>query len=113
MPDSAFRRQAAGDHVPVGSYNPSESLLGTSPVLTPSSRVGDGELEFSEESSAGWHRRSNSAKFASSFPSGGFESTKVKSSENLAAKASNFVAGSEAKKPGINCLITIFFLSQL
>lgn len=66
----------------VGSYNPSESLLGASPPLaSPSSRViGDGE--FSEESSAGWFRRSNSAKFASSF-SGGFDLTSVKSSETM------------------------------
>lgn len=64
----------------VGSYNPTESLLGSSPPqASPSSRViGDGE--FSEESSAGWFRRSNSAKFASSF-SGAFDLTSVKSSE--------------------------------
>lgn len=96
VPESAFRRHVAGDQVPVGSYNPSESLLGTSPVLSPSSRVGDGELEFSEESSAGWYRRSNSAKFASSFPGGGFETTMVKSSQNFAAKAGK--AESESKK---------------
>lgn len=42
--------------------------------------IGDGD--FSEESSAGWFRRSNSAKFASSF-SGGFDLTSVKSSETM------------------------------
>ncbi|XP_015883076.3 uncharacterized protein LOC107418895 [Ziziphus jujuba] len=96
VPESGFRRQVAGEQVPVGSYNPSESLLGTSPVPSPSSGVGDGELDFSEESSAGCYRRSNSAKFASSFPGSGFETTMVKSSENLAAKAGK--AESEAKK---------------
>lgn len=65
----------------VGSYNPTESLLGASPsVMSPSSRIGDGE--FSEESSPGWFRRSSSAKFASSF-SGGFDLTSVKSSDAL------------------------------
>ncbi|XP_065860677.1 uncharacterized protein [Euphorbia lathyris] len=81
---SAFRRpNAGGDHVAVvGSYNPTDSLLGTSPPLTsPSTRIGDGE--FSEESSPGWFRRSNSAKFASSFPGGGFDLTAVKPSEKL------------------------------
>lgn len=96
--------------MPVGSYNPSESLLGTSPVPSPSSRAGDVELEFSEESSTGWYRRSNSAKFASSFPSGGFESTTVNPLENSAAKATNLAEGSEAKKhveaPGNNRLVT-------
>ncbi|KAJ6765068.1 TRANSLATION INITIATION FACTOR EIF-2B [Salix koriyanagi] len=78
---SAFRRPIRSHHVAVvGSYNPTESLLGSSPPLaSPSSRViGDGE--FSEESSAGWFRRSNSAKFASSF-SGAFDLTSVMSSE--------------------------------
>ncbi|XP_015584411.2 translation initiation factor eIF-2B subunit delta isoform X1 [Ricinus communis] len=91
---SAFRRpMTGGEHVPViGSYNPTESLLVVSPPLTsPSSRVdgggdGDGEL-FSEESSPGWFRRSNSAKFAaSSFPGGGFDLTSIKSSEVVDAK---------------------------
>ncbi|WCJ22009.1 Translation initiation factor eIF-2B subunit delta [Euphorbia peplus] len=79
----AFRRP--NDHAPVvGSYNPSDSLLGTSPPGTspPSSRIGDGE--FSQESSPGWFRRTNSAKFASSLPSGGFDfTTAVKLTEKL------------------------------
>ncbi|KAF2298092.1 hypothetical protein GH714_013702 [Hevea brasiliensis] len=81
---SAFRRPIpGGDRVAVvGSYNPTDSMLGASPPLTsPSSRIGDGE--FSEESSPGWFRRSNSAKFASSFPGGGFDLTSIKSSETL------------------------------
>lgn len=81
---SAFRRRnAVGDPVAVvGSYNPTDSLLGRSPPMTsPSSRMGDGE--FSEESSPGWFRRSNSAKFASSFPGGGFDLTSIKPSEKL------------------------------
>lgn len=99
VPDSAYRRTAAGDHVPVGSYNPSESLLGTSPVASPSSVAGDGDLEFSGESSASWHRWRDSGKFASSLPSGGFELTMAKGSENSAAKGKNLAAASNAKKP--------------
>lgn len=113
VPDSAFRRTADGDHVPVGSYNPSESLLGTSPVASPTSVAGDGELDFSEESSAGWHRRKDSGKFASSFPSGGFElTTTAKGSENSASRAKNLAAASDAKRPldvpgSSDCLIVI------
>lgn len=99
VPDSAFRRTADGDHVTVGSYNPSESLLGTSPVASPTSVAGDGELDFSEESFAGWHRRKDSGKLASSFPSGGFELTTAKGRENSVAKAKNLAAASDAKKP--------------
>ena len=102
VPDSAFRRNAAGDYVPVGSYNPAETLLGTSPVPSPPPSVGgDGDLEFSEESSssaAGWHRRSNSGKFASSFPGGGFESTKAMAKAS-APKGKNLAAESELRKP--------------
>ncbi|XP_020532363.1 translation initiation factor eIF-2B subunit delta isoform X2 [Jatropha curcas] len=88
----AFRRSiTGGDHVTlVGSYNPTESLLGQSP---PSARIVDGE--FSEESSPGWLRRSNSAKFASSFPSGGFDLTSLKSSENLEVQEKKPVGGPE------------------
>ncbi|CAK7349790.1 unnamed protein product [Dovyalis caffra] len=99
---SAFRRRFRGDHVAVvGSYNPTETLLGASPPLaSPSSRViGDGE--FSEESSPGWFRRSNSAKFASSF-SGGFDLTSVKSSETLGFRQDQkpVVARSKEEKSG-------------
>lgn len=74
VPESASRRKEAGERVPVGSYNPSESMLGTSP----SSRVGDASLEFSDESSVRWYRRSDSGKLASSFPGEGFDSATVK-----------------------------------
>lgn len=87
VPDHAFRRHGSGEHaLPVGSYNPSESLLGASPPSS-SGRLVDGE--FSEDSSSlGWFRRSNSAKFASSFPSGGFNLTPqvVKAPEKLPAE---------------------------
>ncbi|GAV65967.1 IF-2B domain-containing protein [Cephalotus follicularis] len=89
VPESAVRRPTRADHVAlVGSYNPSESLFGSSspPAFSPVSRIGDGE--FSEEaSSAGLCRRSNSAKFASSLPSRGFDVTAVRRSDNFAAKA--------------------------
>ncbi|XP_050375981.1 probable translation initiation factor eIF-2B subunit delta [Argentina anserina] len=75
VPESALRRVDSGEQVPVGSYNPSESLLGSSPVApSPSSRTGDGTLEFSEENSVQWYRRSGSGKMATSLPGGGFDS---------------------------------------
>lgn len=79
VPESALRRKDSGEQVPVGSYNPSESLLGTSPVVSsPSSRVEDGTLEFSEENSVQWYRRSGSGKLASSLPGGGLESATLR-----------------------------------
>ncbi|KAK9996393.1 hypothetical protein SO802_021079 [Lithocarpus litseifolius] len=68
VPETGVRRQTGADQVPVGSYNPSESLLGSSPVpSSPSSRVGLVDGEFSEESN-GWFRRSESGKYAASLP---------------------------------------------
>ncbi|XP_030938261.1 translation initiation factor eIF-2B subunit delta isoform X1 [Quercus lobata] len=68
VPETGIRRQTGADQVPVGSYNPSESLLGSSPApSSPSSRVGLVDGEFSEESN-GWFRRSESGKYASSLP---------------------------------------------
>lgn len=70
------RRSIDGVHAVIGSYNQSESVLGTSPPsslgASPSSRIGDGE--FSEDS-VNWIRRSNSGKLASSVPAGGFNWT--------------------------------------
>lgn len=51
--------------MPIGSYNPPDSVLGTSPV---SSRIGDGE--FSEDS-VNWIRRTSSGKLPMSLPSNG------------------------------------------
>ncbi|KAK2999951.1 hypothetical protein RJ639_024470, partial [Escallonia herrerae] len=62
----------AADHVTVGSYNPPDSILGSSPVST---RIGDGE--FSEDS-ANWIRRTGSGKLGSSLPSGGFDLSAAK-----------------------------------
>ncbi|KAF3969141.1 hypothetical protein CMV_007032 [Castanea mollissima] len=68
VPETGQRRQTGADQVPVGSYNPSESLLSSSPLpSSPSSRVGLVDGEFSEES-GGWLRRSESEKYASSLP---------------------------------------------
>ncbi|XP_068305777.1 uncharacterized protein [Pyrus communis] len=98
VPDSALRRKESVD-VPVGSYNPSESLLGTSPVsASPSSRVGDG-LEFSDESSALWYWRSGSGKMASSLPSGGFESAASKTTVEVPEKSGEAVAESQKELP--------------
>lgn len=100
VPESGFRRQASGDQVPIGSYNPSVSLLGTSPVASPSSRVGVGDGEFSEDSStAGWFRRSSSGKFASSFTGEGFDLSPGKPREN--SVGNNITLGVEVEKPAV------------
>lgn len=62
MPVPAGRRLSV-DQVPVGSYNPPDSVLGTSP-----SRVGDGE--FSEDSGE-WFPRGSKGKLPMSLPSNG------------------------------------------
>ncbi|XP_027330803.1 translation initiation factor eIF-2B subunit delta-like isoform X3 [Abrus precatorius] len=82
VPDSGFRRQASEEHVPVGSYKPSESLLGTSPAASSpsSSRVGIGDGEFSEDcSDTGWFGRNDS-----NIPGGGLGLPAVKPPENSA-----------------------------
>ncbi|XP_050236338.1 uncharacterized protein LOC126686343 [Mercurialis annua] len=102
VPEPTFRR-ASEQHV-VGSYNPTESLLCASspPAMTsPSSKAGDGdgdgELFDTASSSSGWFKRSNSAKFgASSFPSGGFDLTSLKSTEIANAKTKSHAAAAAA-----------------
>lgn len=84
VPAPANWRNSA-DQIPVGSYNPSETLLATSPMASPSSRIEDEELEMSEDSSNSvWYRRSGSGKIASSFPGVGIHMA-VKSLENSQA----------------------------
>lgn len=86
---STFRPPAVEDRMAVGSYDASELLLGTSA----SSRIGDGE--FSEDYSV-FFRRSSSGKFASSLPSGGFDSTAMKINPPAVVPA---VKKPAAKKP--------------
>lgn len=86
--------------MPVGSYNPSESLLGTSPVASsPSSRVGDGTLEFSEENSVQWYRRSGSGKLASSLPGGGLESATLRTPLEIPEKSAEVVSKVQNEVP--------------
>ena len=94
-------RENAGEHATFGSYNPSESVLGLG--SPPPSQIGDGEFSEGTESSLGWYRRSNSVKYASSFPGGGFDLSPVKQPES--------VAGVEAKNPlpGSNVCLFFFF----
>ncbi|XP_038679842.1 probable translation initiation factor eIF-2B subunit delta [Tripterygium wilfordii] len=90
VPDSAYRRPNAGDNIPVGSFNTSESLLR--------------DEELSEDAAStqglGWFSRSDSTKLASSFPGGGFDLTSLQSSsEALAATATATATPVELKKP--------------
>jgi translation initiation factor eIF-2B subunit delta len=94
VPDTGLRRQGS-DHVPVGSYNPSESLLSSSPApSSPSGRVGLGDGEFSEESD-GWYRyrRSGSGKFDLTLP----DTTLEKAPDNPGKSSAAPVL--ESKKP--------------
>ncbi|XP_057466482.1 uncharacterized protein LOC130755924 [Actinidia eriantha] len=76
---SAVRRPSIDNVAVVGSYNQSETVLATSPsAISPSSRIGDGE--FSEDS-VNWIRRTNSGKFSSSVPTGGFDMALNKAQE--------------------------------
>ena len=75
-------RHLSDNRATVGSYNPSESFLRLE--SPPASRIGHGEFSEGTESSLGWYRRSNSAKFASSFPGGGFDLSPVKQPESVA-----------------------------
>lgn len=91
-PDSSNNNSNNSEQLIVGSYNPDESGLGTSP---PFSGIGDGdgdgdaEIEFSEDS-VNWIRRTNSGKFPLSVPDGGFVSAaavKEKESKNPQGKS--------------------------
>lgn len=81
VPVSDIRRSEM-EYVPVGSYNPGDSVLGTSPVS--SSRVGDGK--FSEELE-NWSRSDSRGKLPMSLPSNGFDTMAVR---NLSKKEGNF-----------------------
>ncbi|KAK7411261.1 hypothetical protein VNO78_02694 [Psophocarpus tetragonolobus] len=96
VPETGIRRQVSGDLVPIGSYNPAESLLGTSPAASSpsSSLIGIGDREFSDGSSAaGWYRRSDS-----SFNGVGFDMQDVKPPKNSRAVNAKNVAGGTEKK---------------
>lgn len=97
VPATGLRRQVSGDRVPIGSYNPSESLLGTSPAASSTSANGAGIVhgEFSEDyAGAGWFRRSESSS-----PGGGFDLPAVKPPENPAEN--RFAAAANVNKlPG-------------
>ncbi|XP_010908286.3 uncharacterized protein [Elaeis guineensis] len=76
IPASPLRRDTV--QIPIGSYNPSESVLGSSPMISPSSRL-DAVSEFSDEvPTSAWLGRSGSGKFASSFPSSSGEMMTMK-----------------------------------
>ncbi|XP_058087153.1 probable translation initiation factor eIF-2B subunit delta [Magnolia sinica] len=75
----------AGDSMVLGSYNPSESLLGTSPMPSPSSRTDDVELSEDMSTASGWIGKGSTGKVAaSSFPNSGV-------AEVAASKVGNFM----------------------
>ncbi|KAB1212687.1 Translation initiation factor eIF-2B subunit delta [Morella rubra] len=82
VPETGIRRQGS-DQVPVGSYNPSESLLGSSPARSsPTGRIGLADGEFSEELD-GWYRLNGSRKL----PPGPPDTTPEKAADNLASSS--------------------------
>ncbi|KAJ0230759.1 NagB/RpiA/CoA transferase-like superfamily protein [Hirschfeldia incana] len=93
---SAFRRQLASDRaLHVGSYNPVDSLLGTSP---PSS---NGEVSEDSGSLFGF-QRSDSAKLSASFPNGGFDMTMaVRAPRESEAKVAIASTSDERKKKNV------------
>ncbi|KAG6587629.1 Translation initiation factor eIF-2B subunit delta, partial [Cucurbita argyrosperma subsp. sororia] len=87
------------DLVRVGSHNPSEMLLRSSPMASHSSRIAGEELEFSEVSSASvLLRRSGSGKLASSCPGVGFYMA-AKRGDNLETMPANSVRTLGTNKP--------------
>ncbi|MCL7044791.1 hypothetical protein MKW94_009430 [Papaver nudicaule] len=110
VPLSPLRRPHGGDGnhniIISGSYNPSESLMSSSPTqLGSSSRMGMDDGDFSEESSPGWARRAGGGvggKVASSFPSGGFDMTTTTSvRSNTLPAPTNLTTVSVVKTPEI------------
>ncbi|XP_008776419.2 translation initiation factor eIF-2B subunit delta-like [Phoenix dactylifera] len=76
IPASPLRRDTV--QIPIGSYNPSESLLGSSPMMSPSRQL-DAVSEFSDDvPTSARLGRSGSGKFASSFPSSSGEMMTMK-----------------------------------
>nr|XP_010941217.1 translation initiation factor eIF-2B subunit delta [Elaeis guineensis] len=76
VPASPLRHDTV--QIPIGSYNPSEILLGSSPMISPSSRL-DAGSEFSDEvPTSAWLSRRGSGKFASSFPASSGEMMAMK-----------------------------------
>ncbi|CAK8534360.1 unnamed protein product [Lathyrus sativus] len=106
VPESKFRRQEIDDQVPVGSYNPLKSLLGTSPTDSiSSSSAGFINGEFSEDrSGVGWFHGSEL-----SFPGGGLDFPAVKPREILpknifpavAVNVKNLPGGTEKKEEAV------------
>lgn len=116
IPVAEPARERAELMVVAGSYDPAESLFGTSsPSRSPpvSRRFLDGE--FSGESR---FRRSHSAKFASSFPGGGFDLTAVKNvgtgdpAASAVMKKPAAVSGNSIYRFSIAQLLKIQYLSS-
>ncbi|GLU20271.1 hypothetical protein SLE2022_364800 [Rubroshorea leprosula] len=73
-------RTTTREHMVVGSYNSSELVLELESSM---SQTADGDCSEEMELSSGFFRRSNSVKFASSFPGGGFDLSSMKQPENV------------------------------
>ncbi|CAI8589538.1 unnamed protein product [Vicia faba] len=102
VPESKFRRQEFDDQVPVGSYNPSQSLLAPSPTGSiSSSSAGFINGEFSEDrSGVGWFRGSEL-----SFPGGGFDLPREILAENIfpavTVNVKNLPGGTEKREEAV------------
>ncbi|QHN83305.1 Translation initiation factor eIF-2B subunit delta [Arachis hypogaea] len=109
VPEIGFRRQFPGDRIPIGSYNPSLALLGTSPsaASTPTSEYRDGDGEFSEDSS-GWFLRSESSFAVTEFdlPAKPLENSSENcltgsvNSKNVAGSRAGAIAGTTERMEG-------------
>ncbi|KAL8124148.1 hypothetical protein AgCh_011963 [Apium graveolens] len=92
VPVSDFRRSEM-EYVPVGSYNPGDSVLGTSPVS--SIKVGDGE--FSEDFE-NWSRSDSRGKLPMSLPSTGLDMMAVRNFSKNVAQVANEDSNSKSLK---------------
>lgn len=94
VPSSPLRRDSL-TAFPVGSYNPSESLPGTSPLPSPSSRM-DGS-EYSEDVT--WAGKGATGRVASSFPGSGGEMLVTNPGTNNLQPKSSLTTASVVKMP--------------
>ncbi|XP_068642880.1 translation initiation factor eIF2B subunit delta-like [Aristolochia californica] len=92
-------RRPISDNMALGSYNPSDQVLGTSPILSsPSSNGVDGS--FSEDlASPGWARGNPGKVTASSFPSAGVDIAAAMKGTNFPPVASNLTIVSVVNMP--------------
>ncbi|KAG9450098.1 hypothetical protein H6P81_010063 [Aristolochia fimbriata] len=99
IPVPSARRPIA-ETMTLGSYNPSDPVLGTSPILSSPSSKNGGDGEFSEDlPSPGWARGNFGKVTASSFPSAGVDIAAAMKAAGITPVASNLTTVSVVNMP--------------